>query len=86
MNIPTVAKWHDGTGWRVAVIVKKGYKHLTIVPMDASGLRVKRVPVKGSRKALKSLDYPLGKAKQRFTQFGKAYGWTEGAKQALGQL
>lgn len=69
----------------VIAFVKPGRKLLSMVAMDAAGLRVRKVPLSDER-YISPLDYPVAKARRRFLAAGKRFGISKGAKALIKEV
>ena len=78
-----VVRWHsDNGGNQVAIVVKETPKAMHLIPMDAAGIRVRKV-AKTEGRYMSDLDYPLAQALQSFRKALKRYGGSRAAKAAL---
>ena len=73
--------YHTSEGVRVA-FVAEGRTKLTVIHMDAGGIKARRIPKSESR-YMADLDYPRRKAVRKFLSAGKRFGITKGARQLL---
>jgi len=77
-----VVRYHSDIGNHIVLVAKTGRKFISIIPMDSSGIRVRKVPLSEER-YFKELDYPVKKAKKIFRQAAKNFGVTKTARQLL---
>lgn len=86
---PVVVRYHSPACVRVA-IVRAGRALLHLVQLDASPLRVRRVPA-SERHFMQPLErqggaYPVARAVQHFRRHARTYGTTKAAAQFLARV
>jgi hypothetical protein len=74
--------YRSTTGVRPAVHLATGPKYITLVWMDAAGIRLHKLPRRDER-YMTPTGYPVKKFARRLLQAGKRFGITKGARAAL---
>ena len=84
-----VIKYHTNEGQRVCLLVKRGHKHIHLIPIDAAGLAVKKVPLSEERHfgdlTYRDKPYPQARAIRNFKRCYRIFGGTKAAKAAIYQ-
>ena len=74
-----VIRYHSDHGHVICLLAKVGRKFISLIPMDARGIRVKRVPL-AEKRYFKELDYSIPKAKKQFRASARKFGVTKEAQ------
>lgn len=69
-------------GERTALVLSEGRKWAKVIMLDASGIRIRSVPL-SERRYMTPLAYPMRAALNRYLKAHRAYGGTKAAKLAL---
>lgn len=86
---PEVVRWHDGTGWRLAVVVGEGTKllHVVVAGETLSLQKLPRTEERYMRPELhKGAPYPVKRAARLLLSRLRRLGGTKAARVALQQL
>jgi hypothetical protein len=89
-NEISVVRYRSDEGVFTALLVNRGRKHLSLVPMTAygdTGMRVVKLPLCEERKLAQvyyhDREYPVNRALRLFRKAYRKFGGTKAVKQAL---
>lgn len=86
MNEKTVIDYHTDRGHKPCLLVKMGTKYIHIVVNEDTGLKLKKLP-KSELKYMKDIEYPWGKAWNKYRHMAQLQGLktlSKELRQALG--
>jgi hypothetical protein len=74
--------YRSTTGVRPALVVRTGYKFISLIWMDSAGIRIHRLP-KDELRYMSASRIAVTKFKRALRSAGRAFGITKGAAAAL---
>jgi len=82
-----IVRYHTTTGHTSALIVERGRKWMTIIPMESHAVRIRRVRLSEERNmsplTYKGKPYPVRRAVKHFKHHAENFGITKTAQRAL---
>ena len=82
-----IVSYHSSDNCATALVVKEARLYMYIIQVEASGLRIRKIPKTEARYfsdlEYKGKPYPVKRAVRLYKQYGKTYGITKAARKAL---
>lgn len=82
-----IHKYHSDTGQHIVIEIARGHKHIHVIPIEAGGLTIKRLPLSAERHfkpvEYKGQPYPEKRALRHLRSLYRRDGGTKAVKKAL---